>query len=129
MRATSPLLQWSRRPAIAVQSDDEYEDLLALLLDYRVVAADAVSEQLCVFIARAALGENHLWQDMKLPNREALSQLLRENFPALAALNAGNMKWKKFFYRQLCERAGVPICKSPHCAECSDYAVCFGPES
>jgi nitrogen fixation protein NifQ len=38
------------------------------------------------------------------------------------------MKWKKFFYRQLCERAGVPICKSPHCAECCDRALCFGPE-
>ena len=30
--------------------------------------------------------------------------------------------------RQLCQRAGVPICKSPHCADCCDYRICFGPE-
>ena len=28
----------------------------------------------------------------------------------------------------LCERAGVPICKAPHCADCCDRALCFGPE-
>lgn len=57
-----------------------------------------------------------------------LSCLLRENFPTLAALNTRDMKWKKFFYRQLCERAGVMICKSPNCAECCDFRACFGPE-
>jgi nitrogen fixation protein NifQ len=108
--------------------DDEFQDLLDLLLEYRAVP-DAASARLCHFIATAALGENHLWQDMKLPNRDALSRLMRENFPALAAKNSNNMKWKKFFYRELCARAEVPICKSPHCAECSDYAVCFGPET
>jgi nitrogen fixation protein NifQ len=128
MDAPFPLPQWSRRPAATTSGDDEYDDLLALLLDHRV-AANAATEQLCRFIARSAMGENHLWQDMALPHRQALSDLMRENFPALFALNNGNMKWKKFFYRQLCERAGVPICKSPHCADCCDYAVCFGPES
>ena len=39
------------------------------------------------------------------------------------------MKWKKFFYRQLCERSGMLICKSPRCADCVDYRICFGPES
>lgn len=37
------------------------------------------------------------------------------------------MKWKKFFYRQLCEQAEVLICKSPNCAVCSDYSLCFAP--
>jgi nitrogen fixation protein NifQ len=54
---------------------------------------------------------------------------MRENFPALAAKNSGDMKWKKFFYRQLCERAQVPVCKAPHCAECSDYTYCFSHDS
>jgi len=39
------------------------------------------------------------------------------------------MKRKKFFCRQLCEQAAALICKSPNHAACSDYAVCFGPES
>jgi len=113
--------------SLSVSTQDEYRDLLELLLEYRATA-DETSAGLCEYIARAAMGENHLWQDMRLPDREALSQLLRENFPILAAMNTGNMKWKKFFYRELCARADVPICKSPHCAECCDYSVCFGPE-
>lgn len=108
--------------------DDEFEDLLELLLEYRAVP-DEASARIAHWIASAAMGENHLWQDMGLPNREALSELLRTHFPRLAAKNVGNMKWKKFFYRELCERAEVLICKSPHCAECSDYALCFGPET
>jgi nitrogen fixation protein NifQ len=64
-----------------------------------------------------------------------LDAVLLACFPGAAPLrplkrkNAGDMKWKKFFYRQLCEAAEVPICKSPSCAECCDYSVCFGPES
>ena len=79
-------------------------------------------------IATAAQRDNHLWQDLDLPSRSELSAILQLRFPTLAAENTGDMKWKKFFYRQLCKRAEVPICKSPHCAECCDYAVCFGPE-
>lgn len=108
--------------------DDEFADLVQLLLDHRA-GPGAATELLCFSIASAALGENHLWQDMGLRNRGELSALMREHFPALVAKNVGDMKWKKFFYRQLCERAEVPICKSPHCAACCDYALCFGPET
>lgn len=80
-------------------------------------------------VASAAMRDNHLWQDMGLPNRALLSRLMAECFPELAARNVGDMKWKKFFYRQLCEREQVPICKSPNCADCIDYKVCFGPET
>lgn len=106
---------------------DEFADLLDLLLEFRA-RPDEQGTWLAHAVATAAMGENHLWQDMGLPNRAVLSQLMREHFPALAAKNVGDMKWKKFFYRQLCERAEVPICKSPHCAECCDYGICFGGE-
>lgn len=108
--------------------EDEFADLVRLLLEYRATP-DATTTWLCFTVATAAMGENHLWQDMGLPNRKALSNLLNKSFPALTAQNVGDMKWKKFFYRQLCERAAVPICKSPHCAECCDYAACFGHAS
>ena len=106
---------------------DEREDLLALLVEHRA-RGKAGSLAVARAIAKAAMGGNHLWQDMGLPHRQALSVLLRDNFPSLVAKNANDMKWKKFFYRQLCERAGVPVCKAPHCAECGDHALCFGPE-
>jgi nitrogen fixation protein NifQ len=65
---------------------------------------------------------------MGLPNRSALSELLRVHFPALHAKNAGIMKWKKFLYKQLCEGMNVSVCKAPRCGVCSVYAQCFGPE-
>ena len=106
---------------------DEFDDLVDLLLDHR--ATGSVQDGwLAHAIATASLGENHLWQDMGLPSRQLLSELLTTHFPTLAARNTGDMKWKKVLYRQLCERAGVPICKSPHCAECCDFRLCFGPE-
>lgn len=107
---------------------DEFDDLVALLLDHRATDREEDS-WLAHAIATAAMGENHLWQDMGLPSRKVLSALMHKHFPSLAALNDKDMKWKKFFYRQLCEHAGVLICKSPHCAECCDYGVCFGPEA
>jgi nitrogen fixation protein NifQ len=113
--------------AAASPSDDEFRDLLELLLESRTEPTET-SAWLAFAVASAAMGENHLWQDMGLPSRRHLSEFLKLRFAPLAARNTANMKWKKFFYRQLCERAGVPICKSPHCADCCDYAVCFGPE-
>lgn len=108
--------------------NDEFDDLVTLLLEHRTAPTE-LDAWLAYAIASAAMGKNHLWQDMGLPSRKDLSELMREHFPALAAKNTGDMKWKKFFYRQLCERAAVPICKSPHCEECSDYGDCFGGES
>ena len=106
---------------------DEFDDIVALLLTHRA-RGEEMETWLAHAIATAAMGENHLWQDMGLPSRKVLSALMQKHFPSLAALNDKDMKWKKFFYRQLCESAGVLICKSPHCAECCDYRICFGPE-
>lgn len=104
---------------------EEFEDLRDLLLEYRQEPSETLA-WLAQAVASAAMRDNHLWQDMGLPNRALLSHLLLTYFPDLAGRNVGDMKWKKFFYRQLCERAQVPICKSPNCADCVDYQVCFG---
>ncbi len=114
------------RPGI--EAADEYADLVTLLLDHRAEPTEK-NAWLAYTIASATMGEHHLWQDLGLPSRRALSDLLRLHFPALAAANVSDMRWKKFLYRQLCERHGVAGCKSPHCAECGDYAECFGAEA
>ena len=106
---------------------DELDDLLALLLDHRSVN-DEPAAWLAHAVASAALGEQHLWQDLGLPSRRELSLLMQTHFTSLAQLNSGDMKWKKFLYRQLCERAGLTVCRSPSCGVCSDYQLCFGPE-
>ncbi len=106
---------------------DEFDELFELLCEHAEPRCE-LTTWLAAAIATAAQRDQHLWQDMGLPSRRELSAILQTRFPALAARNDRDMKWKKFFYRQLCERAGVPICKSPNCADCSDYMLCFGPE-
>lgn len=106
---------------------DEHDDLVELLLEYRTKDTEE-DTWLAHTVATACLGENHLWQDMGLGDRNELSALLGKHFSALYAKNTGNMKWKKFFYKQLCERAEINMCKAPSCGVCVDYAACFGPE-
>jgi len=105
----------------------EFPDLVQLLLDHRAVP-DEYHRCIAHLVATACMGNDHLWQDLGLPDRRALSVLLATHFPALASRNTGNMKWKKFFYKQLCEREGLNACRAPSCAACCDYGKCFGPE-
>lgn len=54
-------------------ADDEFHDLVNLLLEFRAEPSKPAA-WLCYAIASAAMGENHLWQDMGLPDRATLSQ-------------------------------------------------------
>jgi nitrogen fixation protein NifQ len=111
--------------------NDEVADLVALLLEHADPAAGPPdeTERVALTVAVASLGDNHLWQDLQLASRAELSALMRRWFPALVAKNHGDMKWKKFLYRELCRREEILICKSPSCEVCSDRSVCFGPEA
>ena len=106
---------------------DEIDDVLALLLEYRCDDSET-TRWVAHALATACLGGNHLYQDLGLRHRSILSNLIQTYFPSLFAKNTGNMKWKKFFYKQLCERAEVNMCKAPSCKVCVDYKECFGPE-
>ena len=108
---------------------DEFEDLLGLFLDAIDQAeSNPALEALAKALARACLGCDHLWHDLGLPTRQVLSDLLHEHFPVLAAKNTGNMRWKKFFYLQLCERADIRACRAPSCDVCALQIECFGSE-
>lgn len=126
----APRLDWAALEGRMRARNDEIDDLMGLLLDHADHAAGPKAElyRMAWLIACASLGDGHLWQDLGLPSRDALSQLIGRWFPALAARNSDNMKWKKFFYRQLCLKEDILICKSPSCAACSDQGLCFGPE-
>jgi nitrogen fixation protein NifQ len=107
---------------------DEIEDLVALLTEN---AAPRVREEtlwLAHALSQASLGDNHLWQDLHLPSRRELSALMTRWFPQVAARNDRDMKWKKFLYKQLCDKAEISICRAPSCSVCNDYAHCYGPE-
>jgi nitrogen fixation protein NifQ len=120
-------------PAIVARRDkrdDEVVDLMALLVDHADPGAGTPADIALVAetLALACLGDNHLWQDLQLPSRVELSALIAHWFPALKARNSGDMKWKKFLYKQLCEREQINVCKAPSCAVCTDHRVCFGAE-
>lgn len=106
---------------------DEFEDVRDLLLDGATERSADLSELACC-VARACLGDDHLWHDLGLPARAVLSDLLHEHFPLLAARNVNNMRWKKFFYNQLCEQAGIRACRAPSCGVCAHHGECFGSE-
>jgi nitrogen fixation protein NifQ len=86
-------------------------------------------QHFAALIARRAMRPNHLWQDLGLRNRGELSELMRRHFEPLAKRNVNDMKWKKFLYRMICRDEGFRLCTAPSCAECDDFAVCFGDES
>ena len=105
----------------------ERDDVLGLLLQHR--AHRHMSEQwMAEIVTAACMASDHLWQDLGLWSRDHLSRLMMQNFPALAARNVHDMKWKKFLYKQLCEQEGINACRAPSCEYCTDYLNCFGPE-
>lgn len=106
---------------------DEFEDVRDLLLDGATERSAELTELACC-VARACLGDDHLWHDLGLPAREVLSKLLHEHFPLVAVRNVNNMRWKKFFYNQLCEQVGIRACRAPSCGVCAHYGDCFGSE-
>ncbi|WP_052699882.1 nitrogen fixation protein NifQ [Martelella endophytica] len=109
----------------AFKTDDE----VLLLVDLLSGFADLpLSPLMATLVARRAMQDNHLWQDLGLRNRAELSRLLFRHFPALAAGNTQNMKWKKYFYRALCEAEGSVLCTAPTCRQCTDFSDCFGSE-
>lgn len=116
-------------PADAGSGEDapEEPDLRQLLREHGVAGAEE-EVWLAAIVARRSLEPNHLWQDLGLASRADLNALFRRHFPALVRRNAGDMKWKKFFYRELCRREGMLICKSPNCEVCTDVQACFGQE-
>lgn len=105
----------------------EREELENLLRRY-FVGDPGEREWIIGLLVAGCLGEDHLWQDLGFWTRAELSAFLERNFPALAARNVKDMKWKKFLYKQLCEAEGIYVCRSPTCEACADFLKCYGSE-
>lgn len=111
-------------PPMGVDLDDEANDLFVLLMEHATYPG-VLAQHLSRALATACMGPNHLWEDLGLGDRSQLNALMHEHFTSLKTMNQHNMRWKKFFYRMLCERADIMICKSPHCEQCEDKPLCF----
>ncbi|MFC3395554.1 nitrogen fixation protein NifQ [Brenneria rubrifaciens] len=125
------------RPALLEQQDALLSALLRprwqeceQLANWLVQYMDEEAAPMHWLIASASMSFNHLWQDLGLASREELRELITVCFTPLVEMNAQNMRWKKFFYRQVClSREGELTCRSPSCEGCSEIEVCFAPET
>ncbi len=107
----------------------EHEDLRNLFLEHTLEGVTPeTAEWVADMLVAGCMGGDHLWQDLGLWSRKDLTALIRFAFAPLADKNTQDMKWKKFFYKQLCVREGVYACRAPSCQVCADYSNCFGPE-
>lgn len=104
------------------------QESLELLIRWRGRPAGEESLWLAKIIARRAMERRHLWEDLGLPSRAALGALMARHFPALVAANSQGMRWKKFFYRQICSDTAFALCLSPSCDDCLERADCFPPK-
>lgn len=100
---------------------DEREALLQLFGAAKQTSMQCMKQ----VIATTCLSPQHLWQDLGLQSRGQLSALLQLVLPDLVVLNTQNMRWKRFFYRQLCVQGGDFVCRSPNCEACPSYQECF----
>nr|WP_229167796.1 nitrogen fixation protein NifQ [Bradyrhizobium oropedii] len=114
--------------AFKCDENDEIAMVRDLLLKQRSTEGH-IGRWLAAMIARRAIEPDHLWEDLGLRNRGELSRLLSRHFAPLAARNVNNMRWKRFFYRSLCEDEGLVMCTTPVCTQCNDFNLCFGEES
>lgn len=79
-------------------------------------------------LAARAAHPGHLWVAMGLFERPQLTAAIRRHLPTLAAANHQGMRWKRYLFKEVCNRNGGLLCKSPNCGVCSDYAFCFAPD-
>ncbi|WP_407189996.1 nitrogen fixation protein NifQ [Bradyrhizobium centrosematis] len=113
---------------IKQEDQEEIAMLRDLLLEHRSTQGD-IGRWLAAMIARRAMEPDHLWKALGLRNRGELVLVLRRHFGPLAARNVNNMRWKRFFYRMLCENDGLVMCTTPVCDQCGEFNICFGEES
>jgi nitrogen fixation protein NifQ len=98
------------------------------LILWRAGVTTPEARWLAAILARRAQETRHLWEDLGLPSRPRLTQMIGRFLPGLAAANSRNMRWKKFFYRQICSDAAFSLCLSPSCDDCDERAACFAPD-
>lgn len=110
------------------ERSEEFDELVRLLLDNRT-QGNEIEALMAKLVALGCLGQDHLWSDLGLNERKDLSRLLLLNFYPLASKNNWDMRWKKFFYRQICESKRGLLCRAPSCNECTDYETCYSAES
>ncbi len=98
-----------------------------LMGDANPAVARDDADCLASIIAHACLRPDHLWRDLGLDGRDAVSAMLDRYFPALAARNVAHLRWKRFLAQEVAASLGVPPGPAPGCPGCEDFGFCFPP--
>ena len=96
-----------------------------LMDDANPAATRDDADCLASIIAHACLRPDHLWRDLGLDGRDAVSAMLDRYFPALAARNVAHLRWKKFLAQEVAASLGIPPGPAPGCPGCEDFRFCF----
>ena len=99
-----------------------------LMRDAHPAVARDDADCVAAIIAHACLRPDHLWRDLGLDGRDAVTAMLDRYFPALAARNVAQLRWKKFLAREVAGLLGLPPEPAPGCPGCEDFGCCFPPE-
>lgn len=111
----------------ATQVPDLFDPLARMLFEFRAPdMAERPARWLALALAAACFGHRHLWQDLGLGGRTETTRLLALHFPALAAGNHADLKWKRYLFLTLGERLGRGPILPPGCADCDSHATCHG---
>lgn len=137
------LSTYDQQRSLAVNSDFKQRSaLIKSLIEMRMAERNELVEMLfhharletpfatqaAIVVATACLSPMHLWKTLGFSDRTQLREFLFHNFPSLAELNTKNMRWKRFFYLQLCQSDGDYVCRAPSCESCTSHRECFAPE-
>lgn len=121
------LVQYSK--PTAERSAERNRELLAILLSHLPIESGNRklhnSVRLAHILAARAALPGHLWVAMGLFERQELTAAIRRHLPSLVVANHQNMRWKRYLFKQVCDRNGGMMCKAPNCGVCSDYELCF----
>ncbi|KVT83542.1 hydrogenase [Burkholderia territorii] len=96
-----------------------------LMRDARPAVSPDDADCVATIISHACLRPDHLWRDLGLDGRDAVSAMLERYFPALAARNVAQLRWKKFLAQQVAASLGLPAGPAPGCPGCEDFGFCF----
>jgi len=111
-------------PASDALPSEHLHDLVALLWAHRA-DAQPWTRLMAGTLASACFGARHLWQDLGAAGRPEVSALLAQHFPAIAARNVRDLKWKNHLFRCLGEELGIAGLRPPRCTGCDEYSLCF----
>lgn len=122
--------QWRIQRAVFQQTglSDVHGDFIRLirnLLNAHCVPGLPASAWVISTLAHACLRPDHLWRDLGLTGREAVTALLNRHVPSLVTLNVHNLRWKQFLSYTAHEHAGLSPSPAPGCPGCEDYDYCY----